>query len=200
MCMAQEGLLPASASQPSPVPPATSPIPDPEATTSDDPPPPIQGRLFDRAGRGTGGELAEKQRISREITASATKRKALVDSDIEVQPSPKPADIGGKKVKQAKRLKSQAVSVPPRIPELRFMTLKSRMVIDACRSHFQNCLKSQRTQRPLPSPKQTLHGSQTPFVHIPPLPFVADPLSDIHSHPCDSSPPCGTVGEGKSQG
>ena len=47
-------------------------------------PAPIQGCSFSRANRGVGGVLAEKERVSKQIMAPATKRKPLVDPQVEV--------------------------------------------------------------------------------------------------------------------
>ena len=46
-------------------------------------PAPTQGRLFSRANRGIGGVLADKEKVSKQITAPATKRKSLVDPQVE---------------------------------------------------------------------------------------------------------------------
>ena len=69
-----------SAHQPLPFPIESMP------TLSSVPPPASQGRSFSCPNRGTGGVLTEKQKISKEITASATKRKSLLDPDVEATP------------------------------------------------------------------------------------------------------------------
>ena len=74
-------------------------------TLQDVPPPPTQPRSFSRANRGTGGVLAEKQKVSKEITASATKRKSLVEPDVEIQVLPKPVGAVNTNARQAKRQK-----------------------------------------------------------------------------------------------
>ena len=68
------------------------------------------GRTFNRSNRGVGGELAEKQRASRDITAPATKRKTLVDCDTKVEFSPTPGTTEVSSGGQAKRLKVSKVS------------------------------------------------------------------------------------------
>ncbi|KAF9783130.1 hypothetical protein BJ322DRAFT_1110024 [Thelephora terrestris] len=85
---------------PSPSPSAASPTP----LSPSHPPPSTQPRVFDRAGRGTGGALANKQKVSKEITASASKRKAL-DSDAEAQLELTPEAGQSAGTKQAKRPK-----------------------------------------------------------------------------------------------
>lgn len=74
-------------------PPALAPV-QPDA-------PPVAAREFTRLGRGTGGALTQKEKVSKEITAPAKKRKALVDPEVEVSPEePEPA-----KTLPVKRLK-----------------------------------------------------------------------------------------------
>ena len=67
----QNGLLPVPTTQ-SPAPPAVP------STVAVDAPPSAEGRSFTRLGRGQGGALAEKQKASKDITASSTKHKLLV--------------------------------------------------------------------------------------------------------------------------
>lgn len=67
------------------------------------PPPPTQGRSFSRPNRGKGGVLAEKERVSKEITASATKRKSLVDPDAQTLATLAAAEPTS--ARQVKRLK-----------------------------------------------------------------------------------------------
>ena len=78
-------------------------------------PPPMEGRSFTRPGRGQGGALTEKQRVSKQITASSTKRKSLVDPDLEIQ-SPSTLDPIGKGLgkKPAKRVKMTTVTAKVR--------------------------------------------------------------------------------------
>ena len=92
--LVQNGTFPVPPASPSPVPPSI--------------PPPAQGRAFTRAGCGTGGELVEKQKVSKQITAPANKRKTLVDPDIETQP----AVAENTDIRQAKRPKTVKVSRP----------------------------------------------------------------------------------------
>lgn len=75
----QNGTLPLPSAGQTPVPPASS-TPPPGI------PPPAEGRSFTRPGRGEGGVLVQKQKVSKQITTSAIKRKALVDSDVETLP------------------------------------------------------------------------------------------------------------------
>ena len=65
--------------------PPTPSVASPTATPMIAPPPSTQPRSFNRPGRGTGGALAEKRKVSMKITAPATKRKSLVDADVETQ-------------------------------------------------------------------------------------------------------------------
>lgn len=83
----------------------STPIPDAS-------PLPTEGRLFTRSGRGQGGALTEKRRVSKQITASATKRKSLVDPDVETHPST--LDSTGKSIgaKSAKRAKTKVMGTP----------------------------------------------------------------------------------------
>ena len=76
--------------------------------------PPTQGRSFSRPNRGTGGALAEKQKASKDITASATKRKALVDPDVETLPSSEATT--GTNGRQAKRPKPTRVRISSQCP------------------------------------------------------------------------------------
>ena len=69
------------------------------------PPPPSQGRSFSRPNCGTGGALVEKQKISKEITASATKRKSPLDPDIELT-----AEVTDSNTRQTKRPRPTKVS------------------------------------------------------------------------------------------
>jgi hypothetical protein len=101
----QNGTLPLPPAGQTLVPPA-SPAPPLDV------PPPTEGRSFTRLGRGQGGALVEKQKVSKQITTSATKRKALVDPDIE-SPPPSTPSRAGKKVSgkpPAKRLKTVKVN------------------------------------------------------------------------------------------
>ena len=87
-----------SAHQPLPFPIESTP------TLSSVPPPASQGRSFSRPNRGTGGVLTEKQKISKEITASATKRKSLLDPDVEAT-----LEIAEGNPRQTKRSKATKV-------------------------------------------------------------------------------------------
>ena len=97
----QNGSLPPLPTTQPPSLPVTSPTPAPPSI-----PPPAQGCSFTRAGRGTGGVLVEKQKVSKQITASTNKRKTLVDPDIETQP----AVAESANARQAKRPKTAKVS------------------------------------------------------------------------------------------
>ena len=70
-----------------PLPPAgQTPAPPVSSAPPPDIPPPAEGRSFTRPGRGEGGVLVQNRRVSKQITTSATKRRALVDSDVETPP------------------------------------------------------------------------------------------------------------------
>ena len=79
------------------------------------PPPSTQGHLFSHPNCGMGGALVEKQKALKDITASATKRKTLVDPDAETPPpSEAAAGINGR---QTKHLKSTKVCKLSRCPQ-----------------------------------------------------------------------------------
>jgi len=86
------------------------------------PPSPTETRSFTRPGRGQGGALTQKLKVSKQITASATKRKSLVDPDVEIQ-SPSTSDPAEKSssTKPAKRIKTVKVRGLPRV-YYRFLT------------------------------------------------------------------------------
>lgn len=66
-------------------------------------------RKFTRLGRGTGGELTQKEKVSKDITAPGSKkRKPLIDSTVN---SPVSESGMGTGARQVKRLKTQ-VSTP----------------------------------------------------------------------------------------
>jgi hypothetical protein len=73
------------------------------------PPAPSQARSFSRPNRGTGGALVEKQKVSKEIKAAATKRKTLVDAPAEDQTLAAPEHPEGPTLRQAKRPKVNKV-------------------------------------------------------------------------------------------
>lgn len=85
-------IIPASQPPASPVslaPEVELPLPvslAPEVELSEPSPPP-KSRSFTRSGRGKGGELAGKLKASKDVTAPATKRKNLVEPEIESPPS-----------------------------------------------------------------------------------------------------------------
>ena len=109
--LSQNGLLP-----PMLQPPPSS-TPDTSTTQiAPLPPTPTQSRSFSRPNRGTGGVLVEKQKVSKEITAPATKRKSLVDPHIEVEGSSTSAVPGTNNPRQAKRQKVTKVLVFLLIP------------------------------------------------------------------------------------
>lgn len=75
---------------------------------------PTEGRSFTQPGHGQGGALAEKKKVSRQIMATATKRKSLVEPDVETQ-SPSTPDPPGKKASgklPAKHAKTAKVACP----------------------------------------------------------------------------------------
>jgi hypothetical protein len=76
LILVQNRSLPPLTAQ-APVPPAASLTP-----FLDDPPLSTGGCSFTRVGCGKGGALVEKEKVSKQIMALATKCKTLVDSDI----------------------------------------------------------------------------------------------------------------------
>jgi len=104
--LAQNGSLPGLTAQ-NPVLPISTPVPSLLS-------PPTNTRSFTRAGRGQGGALAQKKEVSKRITAPATKRKSLIDPDLELQ-APSTLDPAGgvlsqKPQKRAKTVKVSALS------------------------------------------------------------------------------------------
>ena len=92
--------------------PQPPPTPDTSTTTSVSlPSTSAQGRSFSRPNHGTGGVLLEKQKISKEITAPATKRKSLVDLHVEAEGSLMPVVPGTVNPRQTKRQKVTKVKV-----------------------------------------------------------------------------------------
>ena len=87
-----------SALQPPSLPIQSTPI---QSSTAPLPP---QGRSFSRPNRGMGGVLTEKQKVSKEITASATKRKSPLDPDVEAM-----SEIAESNPRQTKRAKATKV-------------------------------------------------------------------------------------------
>ena len=83
----------------------------PLLTTPDTPAPPTQHRFFTWANHGTGGALSDKQKVSKEITASATKHKSQIDPDAETQLSPTSGAAKSSSQKQTKRAKTTAKKV-----------------------------------------------------------------------------------------
>ena len=65
-------------------PPPLSVAPTPTMESVALPPTPTQGHSFSHANHGTEGVLAEKEKVLKQITASATKHKSLVDPHVEV--------------------------------------------------------------------------------------------------------------------
>ncbi|KAF9789591.1 hypothetical protein BJ322DRAFT_1105454 [Thelephora terrestris] len=116
--LSQSGALPFPVpqhlSQPATSIPTTPPTPTPPAT---------EARLFNRAGRGTGGALSEKQKVSKQITAPASKRKSTLDSDAEIELSPSLEAAESANLKQKKRVKTgkattRAKPKPKALPKL----------------------------------------------------------------------------------
>lgn len=95
--LAQGGTLP-----PLPIP---QPLPQVAAPIPDTPTPPTQARVFNRTGRGTGGALSDKQRVSKEITAPAMKCKSQLEPNVEIQLSPIPEAAESSNKNKAKRPK-----------------------------------------------------------------------------------------------
>ena len=108
----QNGSLPVPTTQ-SPAPPAVP------STVAVDAPPSAEGRSFTRLGRGQGGALAEKQKASKDITASSTKRKLLVDPEIEPEP-PLVLNHPGKST-ETKRGVKRAKTTNVRFPQIACM-------------------------------------------------------------------------------
>ena len=108
--MVQNGSLPLSALIPNgsvPLPTSQSPaMPATPSTPAINALPPAEGRSFTRLGRGQGGALAEKQKASKDVTAPSTKRKSLVDPEVEPQsplvPNHPSKSTEKRKVKRAK--------------------------------------------------------------------------------------------------
>jgi hypothetical protein len=99
--LVQNGSLPVPTPQPSiPLVAPLSLVPNPT--------PPTETRSFTRPGRGQGGALAEKEKASKDVTASATKRKSLVDPDIETPPATTSGKTPNTKMR-VKRIKVSAV-------------------------------------------------------------------------------------------
>lgn len=80
-------------------------LPSTPTTSTPTLPTPSQGRSFSRPNRGTGGALAEKQKVSKEITASATKRKSLIEVPADGQALPVSEITEALPTRQAKRPK-----------------------------------------------------------------------------------------------
>ena len=92
-----------SNSIPAPLPSIPAPLP-PIST----PPAPaeVEGRSFSHVGRGMGGALAQKQKVSKQITASAMKRKSVVDPDTGANVPSIPDVVEETDTRQAKRSKT----------------------------------------------------------------------------------------------
>ena len=116
--------------------------PSPLPTPSSVPPPPSQARSFSRPNRGTGGALVEKQKISKEITASATKHKSLLDPDIEPI-----SDIVDNNTRQTKHPRATKVrqNLPP---NSLLMSMNPRLLVDVSRSWFRSQYISHTHSRP----------------------------------------------------
>jgi hypothetical protein len=74
-------------------------------------PAPTAGREFNRPGRGTGGALTQKVKVSKQITASATKRKLFLDADVVGQLPASPEIVEAPNPKKVKRPKTAAAKV-----------------------------------------------------------------------------------------
>ena len=116
--------------------------PPPLPTPSIVPPPPSQGRSFSRPNRGTGGALVEKQKISKEITASATKRKSPLDPEVELIP-----ELTESHTRQTKRPRPTKVRLNLS-SELLLIPTHPRLPVAVSRSR----LRSLYTRHPLQTP------------------------------------------------
>ena len=116
--------------------------PPPLPTPSIVPPPPSQGCSFSCPNRGMGGALVEKQKISKEITASATKHKSPLDPEVELIPELTESHTRQMKhprpTKVRLNLSSELLLIPTH-PRLRVAVSRSR-------------LRSLYTRRPLQTP------------------------------------------------
>lgn len=103
--LAQNGSLPSI--------PTSQPLPQPSTSVDvapDTPTPPVQSCSFTRLGRGTEGELSDKLKVSKQITASATKRKSQLDPEAEIQLSPMSGAAKGSSEKKVKHARTTKVS------------------------------------------------------------------------------------------
>ena len=103
MLLAQNGSLPPFVPAPQHLPPPAMPILVEPAT----PMPPTQGHTFNRLSRGTGGVLLEKQRVSKQITASTKKPKSQLDPGAKIPLSPRSEAAESTGSKQTKRPKTK---------------------------------------------------------------------------------------------
>lgn len=106
------------------------------------PTPPTQTRLFTRAGRGTGGALTEKLKVSQQITAPALKRKSPVDPDVEAQLLLTPETAEASNPKQAKRARTSKVTKCPDLSGSLLTKLRPRVTVNAS-WHLQRRLGNQ---------------------------------------------------------
>lgn len=125
----------------------TTSIPDTPTTPT---PPPTKARKFDRVGRGTGGALSEKQKVSKQITAPATKRKSTVDPDNEIKLSPSLDAAESSNPKQPKRSRTGKVSRFFEIFRSLLTQLRLRQPLGPSQNNSPSCLRDQSTRRPLP--------------------------------------------------
>ena len=123
----QSGTLPPLPVQ-TPPSPTASPTPTPTPT-------PTEARSFSRPGRGKGGALAEKEKVSKQITAPATKRKSLVDPDTKIQPSTSGTVSRGTGAGSAKRRKGVKVMCSFKILRQRLTKLQSRAIVKVVRNY-----------------------------------------------------------------
>ena len=122
--------------------------PSPLPTPSSVPPPPSQTHSFSHPNCGTGGALVEKQKISKEITASATKCKSLLDPDIEPI-----SDILDNNTGQTKC--PRATKVRPHLPPNSLLVpTNPRLLVDISRSWLRSQLMDLHIPHPLQTPCQ----------------------------------------------
>jgi hypothetical protein len=137
---------------------STLQAPSVSSASTPTPPAPSQPRSFSRPNRGTGGALVEKQKISKEIKAPATKRKTLVDVPVEDQVLPAPENAEGPTVRQVKRPKTNKVIILYISNRLRLTKLNPRAPFDH--------VKQPRSRRNLP---MSIRRPSVPQTLWPPL-------------------------------
>ena len=132
--------------------------PSPLPTPSSVPPPPSQARSFSCPNHGTGAALVEKQKISKEITASAIKCKSLLDPDIEPI-----SNIVDNNTRQTKH--PRATKVHPHLPpNSLLMPTNPRLLVNVSRSWLRSQLMDLRIPHPLQTPLLILNHFQAWYI------------------------------------